>query len=236
VAQLRAAVAGAPSEAGAAITALGAIQHPSATAALVELGRAAGAAGAAPWLVEWFEVAARGDRPELVAVAGELQGQYAAARDGGDILAGWRMTLEGGAARRGERVFREHPATTCTKCHALGAQLGSEAGPALDGVADRLTPEELLRSIVDPNAALAEGFQNWLLRTQDEEVFVGRIVEETLERLVLENNLRERLEFEPNEIALRKRDVSAMPADTASHLSRREMRDLLAFLRGLRAK
>ena len=115
-----------------------------------------------------------------------------------------------------------------------GDEGGSEAGPELDGVASRLEPEELLRAIVDPNAALAEGFQNWLLRTTDDEVFVGRIVEENPERVILETNTRERFDFAPAEIALRRRDVSAMPADTASHLSRREMRDLMAFLRGLR--
>lgn len=216
------------------VQALGRIDAPEASAALLALVDA-DPVSSSPWLVEWLEVAARSSRPELAGRAAALEAGFVAAREAGDALAGWRMTLAGGDAERGRRVFLEHPVATCTKCHKLGGEGGSEAGPELDGVASRLTPEDLLRSIVDPNAALADGFQNWLLRTTDEEVFVGRIVQETPERVILETNTRERLELAPAEIAQRRRDVSAMPADTASHLSRREMRDLVAFLRGLRA-
>jgi len=228
-------------EAEAAVLALGVLRDDLATAALVELVLPVegvepepDAARSEPWLVEWFEVAARGERPELAQGAGALQAGFAKAREMGDPLAGWRMTLVGGDATRGGRVFREHAAVTCLKCHRLGGDGGSEAGPDLDGVAARLTSEELLRSIVDPNAALAEGFQNWLLRTDDDEVFVGRIVSESPSELVLETNQKERVTFMPSEITARRRDVSAMPADTASHLSRREMRDLLAFLQAQR--
>jgi quinoprotein glucose dehydrogenase len=215
------------------VQALGGIDAPEAAAALLALVDA-DPLSSSPWLVEWLEVTARSTRPELAGRAANLEAGFGAAREAGDALAGWRMTLAGGDAERGRRLFREHPVVTCTKCHQLGGEGGSEAGPGLDGVASRLAPEELLRAIVDPNAALAEGFQNWLLRTTDDEVLVGRIIEETPERVILETNTRERFELAPAEISLRKRDVSAMPADTANHLSRREMRDLLAFLRGLR--
>ncbi|MEZ6017380.1 MAG: HEAT repeat domain-containing protein [Planctomycetota bacterium] len=232
VANLMEAIA-AGTRAGEAVTALGAIGHPAAEAALVALFDGAGGAEPA-WMVEWLEVAGARPPGALRTRVDAHNLNVATALQSGDPLAGWRMTLSGGDAKAGRKVFREHPAVTCTKCHKLGGEGGSEAGPVLDGVATRLTPEELLRSVVDPNAALAEGFQNWLLRTTDDEVFVGRLIEDTPERVVLETNQLERYELAPDEIALRKRDVSAMPQDTASHLSRREMRDLMAFLQGQR--
>jgi O-6-methylguanine DNA methyltransferase len=105
------------------------------------------------------------------------------------------MALAAGDRERGERVFREHPAVTCTKCHKLGGEGGSEAGPDLDGVASRLSAEDLLRAVVDPNAALAEGFQNWLIKMTDDEVFVGRIVAEAADAVQLETNQRERFDL-----------------------------------------
>lgn len=219
---------------GSSILALGSVADPSATEALLGLVVDSSAV-TAPWLVEWLEAAARSADPLVVARAAELEAAFAAAKES-DPLASWRMALAGGDRAKGERVFREHAAVTCTKCHKLGGEGGSEAGPDLDGVASRLSPEDLLRSVVDPNAVLAEGFQNWLVRMTDGEVFVGRVVSETPELLVLESNQRERFELATAEIAVRKRDVSAMPADTATHLSRREMRDLMAFLQGLAAR
>ena len=122
--------------------------------------------------------------------------------------------------------------SSCAKCHKVGSEGGSEAGPALDGVAGRLPAESLLRSIVEPNADIAEGFQSWIL-VADGETFAGRIIEETDELILLENAKKEVLEFTPDELEVRKRDVSAMPGDISTHLSRREMRDLMAYLQSL---
>ncbi len=122
----------------------------------------------------------------------------------------------------------------CLRCHVVGEEGGSEAGPALDGVGDRLTREELLRSVVEPNAQIAAGYESWLLSLDDGEVLSGRILEETEELVVVETSKKEVWEVPPGEITARRRDVSAMPADLSRHLSRAEMRDLVAFLASLR--
>ena len=188
-----------------------------------------------PTLVEWLEGAAQHSSEEVKAVEAELLGAWQKTTDAGDPLAEWLMCLEGGDAARGARIFATKSETSCTKCHIVGAEGGSEAGPALDAVADRLSVESLLRSIVEPNAEIAEGFQSWIL-VADGESFAGRIIEETDELILLETTKKEVLEFTPDELEVRKRDVSAMPGDVSTHLSRREMRDLLAYLRGLKAQ
>ena len=66
--------------------------------------------------------------------------------------------LQGGDATRGEQVLRENPIASCLRCHALGGE-GGKIGPALDGVAARLTREQLLESLLDPNATLADGYE-----------------------------------------------------------------------------
>jgi putative membrane-bound dehydrogenase-like protein len=63
-----------------------------------------------------------------------------------------------GDAKRGEKIFWEHPVAACKNCHILKGQ-GSAVGPALDGIASRKDATYILESLMNPNAKLAEGFE-----------------------------------------------------------------------------
>ena len=69
----------------------------------------------------------------------------------------YELALEGGDARRGFDIVHSHTSATCLKCHAVGGS-GGDAAPKLDGIATRLNREALLRSLVDPNAEVAQGY------------------------------------------------------------------------------
>jgi len=62
-----------------------------------------------------------------------------------------------GDAKRGERLFWDHPVAACKNCHVLNGE-GSAVGPALDGIAGRKDAAYLLESLINPNAKLAEGY------------------------------------------------------------------------------
>ncbi|MCB1276222.1 PVC-type heme-binding CxxCH protein [Prosthecobacter sp.] len=62
-----------------------------------------------------------------------------------------------GDAKRGEKIFWEHPVAACKNCHMLKGQ-GSAVGPALDGIAGRKDEAYILESLINPNAKLAEGY------------------------------------------------------------------------------
>lgn len=185
----------------------------------------------APELVEWM-AAAEGHPSDRVRVA--LEERRSAFLSSGDAITAWLMCLEGGDVERGRAIFTGKSETACLRCHVVGDDGGSEAGPALDGVGRRLTREEILRSVVEPNAQIAAGYESWLLSLDDGEVLSGRILEETEELVVVETSKKEVWEVPPGDITARRRDVSAMPADVSTHLSRAEMRDLVAFLSSLR--
>jgi quinoprotein glucose dehydrogenase len=88
----------------------------------------------------------------------ELRGRLAAldaSLDPSDPLARHRAALRGGDAERGRAVFDGRG--DCRRCHGLEGQ-GGGAGPALAGIAGERSREELLESLVDPQARLAEGF------------------------------------------------------------------------------
>jgi putative membrane-bound dehydrogenase-like protein len=67
------------------------------------------------------------------------------------------LALEGGDAAMGDRVVHQHASAVCLKCHAIDG-FGGNAAPELRGVANRLTREQILESLVYPNARVAEGF------------------------------------------------------------------------------
>jgi quinoprotein glucose dehydrogenase len=122
---------------------------------------------------------------------------------------------------------------SCLKCHKLGDEGGSEAGPDLSTVGSRLTREELLESIVLPNAKIAEGFENWIFQLDDGTLRVGRLLAEDDRTVAVEvkdgdDTVVE--ELDAKSITARKRDLSSMPEDVIEHLSRRELRDVLEFL------
>lgn len=64
---------------------------------------------------------------------------------------------EGGDPAHGADVFWKHPIAACSACHAIGGQ-GGVVGPELSAVGDRLTRLQILESLLDPNASLAQGW------------------------------------------------------------------------------
>jgi len=67
------------------------------------------------------------------------------------------MALLGGDSRRGHELVNFHSAAACLRCHALDGH-GGNAAPALDGIGARLTREQILRSLIEPNHEIAEGY------------------------------------------------------------------------------
>jgi mono/diheme cytochrome c family protein len=67
------------------------------------------------------------------------------------------VTVAAGDVKRGEEIFFQHTAA-CVLCHQLKGQ-GSTAGPALDGIAARQTPEYIRQSLLEPSKVLAKGYE-----------------------------------------------------------------------------
>ena len=65
--------------------------------------------------------------------------------------------LQGGSIEAGRKVFFENSVVACSRCHAWNGK-GGTLGPDLTTIGSRLSPAQLLESIEDPNATLAEGW------------------------------------------------------------------------------
>lgn len=69
------------------------------------------------------------------------------------------VKITAGDIIRGEDLFRNSPVAACAVCHKVGG-VGGEIGPILDGIAARSDKNYILQSLMEPNAALAKGYEN----------------------------------------------------------------------------
>jgi putative heme-binding domain-containing protein len=142
--------------------------------------------------------------------------------------------LEGGNAREGRRILVNNSNAQCLKCHNVQGY-GGVAGPDLDNVANRLSAEKMLQSLIDPSADLAPGFGVVTLILQDEQVVSGILESETEGALVVSTSSGALVEVQKAEIEERINALSSMPA-MGPILSKREVRDLMAYLQTMRGE
>ena len=179
--------------------------------------------------LDLMEAAARRNDPEIKS----LLAQREAARSKDDVLAGWRSALVGGDAERGRTIFAEKVEVQCLRCHAVKGQ-GGIVGPKLDGIGTQRSREYLLESMVFPNRAIASGFESVTLSLKNGAEHAGLVKGEDDKELRLESPEEGALRIAKADIVTRQRGLSAMPEGMEQFLSRREVRDLVEYLAGLK--
>ncbi len=137
------------------------------------------------------------------------------------------LSITGGDPKAGEIVFRNQGA--CLQCHKIGSD-GGVQGPSLDLVAERLSPEKIIESLVNPNAEISPGFGMSSVTLADGTLAVGRITEDTPEKITVVG-LDGKAQTHPrSSVKAVTPPVSAMPP-MALALPPPMLRDLVAFLR-----
>ena len=144
-------------------------------------------------------------------------------------LAALRVAMEGGDPAAGRVVLENHLAAQCMRCHKLEGT-GGDAGPALDGLAKRLSVEKIWQSLVDPGAEIAEGFGLDIVTLKDGGAVVGRILGEEGGQLEVATlaGINQKVPV-ADVVETTSQDVSSMPP-MGGILSPTELRDLVAFL------
>ena len=137
--------------------------------------------------------------------------------------------LKNASAERGrELFFSETGATACSTCHQIQGQ-GNRFAPDLSSIGSRTNAETIIQSILDPSAAITEGFQLQLVESRSQST-LGAVMEETGSELVLvrQDGTVERIP-KANVVRREKLEQSAMPA-TFGLLGNEQVADLVAFL------
>src|SRR5690606_29587250 len=69
------------------------------------------------------------------------------------------VKIAAGDVKRGEDLFFNSPVAACASCHMVNGK-GGDVGPIMDGIAVRSDKEYMTESLMDPNANLAQGYEN----------------------------------------------------------------------------
>ena len=193
----------------------------AATVLATELERLS--AGTVPEALQLDLLEAAGLRPEPALKEKLAAYEIALTKAGRSVF---DLTLKGGDPGRGREVFANQG--TCLKCHRAEGE-GGKAGPRLTGLALRVPPDQVLQSILNPNAVIMPGFGISVLTLNDGTVIVGTVVEETPGQLGLRTAEGETKWLDKSTIKEQAPALSPMPPLGLS-LSKRDLRDLMAFL------
>lgn len=205
---------------------LGASTHAvAATAMLAELD--AFISGSVPDSVQLDLLEAAAARSETI-VQEKLAAAHATLTGRGHTL--FDLTLSGGDPRRGREVFVNQG--TCLKCHRIQS-VGGRAGPKLDELATRQSPAQILESLVHPSSQILDGYGVAALTLDDGSMVAGTPLEETADALAMRTPAGAVERIPKSRIVERAPPVSPMPP-LGLTLSKKDLRDLMAYLRELR--
>ena len=162
----------------------------------------------------------------------QLLKRYEAGQPAQDAIAEYRATLAGGDVVKGKHVYDNHVAAQCVRCHDGGGK-ENQVGPELAGIGKRVDKNYLLRSLVAPNAEIANGFGVTVIELANGETLVGRVGDRTDQILTLIPPQGESRKIAMDTVKkITESNTSVMPP-MGPILTKHELRDLIAYLETL---
>jgi putative heme-binding domain-containing protein len=148
------------------------------------------------------------------------------------LFATYKSSLVGGDVNKGRNLFFRNQTAQCMRCHSYD-DLGGNAGPRLNGIAARLTPEQLLESLIEPSARIAPGYGSISLALNNGKSVNGILQKETVDGYVLKIGDKPDTVINKDVVAKQTLAPSSMPP-MRYVLTKREIRDLMSFLTTLK--
>ncbi|MBX9790262.1 MAG: c-type cytochrome [Pirellulales bacterium] len=134
---------------------------------------------------------------------------------------------------RGQNIFFESSATQCKNCHTVHGR-GGTLGPDLSQIGRKYERAALLETILDPSKAIAPEYVPHVLETTTGQVYVGLMLENSSESVLLVDAQNQTIRVPKSEIvALEPQAKSLMPELALRDVSAQDAADLLAFLASL---
>ncbi len=141
------------------------------------------------------------------------------------------LSLEGDAGRGREVFFDER--AQCATCHAMVRgqhRRGGDIGPELTAIREKYGAAEIIDAILNPSAAIAFGYDTWLIEDTDGGLHTGFVLADG-ESVILKDTQGKRHTIAAEDVADRfKQSLSTMPQGVALGLEPQEVADLVAFL------
>jgi putative membrane-bound dehydrogenase-like protein len=128
---------------------------------------------------------------------------------------------------KGKQVFVHN----CAICHQVRGKIGVAIGPDL-GTVHNWIREDLLANILNPNMAIASGFDTWKAVLNSGETVQGIIADETPSAITFRaNNMQDKTVSRQDIKTLKALNTSLMPTGLEKNIDKQQMADLMVFLR-----
>jgi len=148
------------------------------------------------------------------------------------LKAAFAGALYGGDPIRGSQIFYNHQTAQCIRCHSYG-DMGGSAGPRLNGVARRITREQILEALVNPSARLAPGYGMITLELKNGGTISGILKDDKPDLVKIKVGNKPDTSIVQRDIQSRKYATSSMPP-MRFLLTKKEIRDVVSFIATLK--
>jgi putative membrane-bound dehydrogenase-like protein len=127
----------------------------------------------------------------------------------------------------GKKVFE----VNCAVCHQVSTQWGKDFGPDLSSIRNQ-TKRSILVQIIEPNKAIADGYEFWTVKNRLGNSYAGIIASESSNAITIKMLDGKRITIGREDITeITSSAISAMPEGLGNQINKEEMIDLLEFLR-----
>jgi putative membrane-bound dehydrogenase-like protein len=133
-----------------------------------------------------------------------------------------------GRADAGSRLFFS-PKAGCSTCHTFQKR-GGDLGPDLTAIAQKFGRIEILDAMLNPSAAIALGYDTWIVETTDGEIVSGFLLGSGDAITIKDTSGRRRFIAADEVVSRHKLKVSTMPDNVALGLAPQELADIVSFL------
>jgi putative membrane-bound dehydrogenase-like protein len=147
----------------------------------------------------------------------------------------YELLTDGGDAARGKAIINGHLGANCIACHRVDSNEGSEVGPILRQIGSQRSKEEIAESLVEPSAKIVQGFGIETIVLKDGTTLAGSVTKENSKTVELKLPDGQSRALATPTIASRTHPISVMPP-MLGILTPEEIRDVVAYLSGLKAK
>jgi putative heme-binding domain-containing protein len=148
------------------------------------------------------------------------------------LAAAYNSTLVGGNPDKGRNLFFRDQTAQCMRCHSFN-DYGGNAGPRLNGVAARLSPQQILQALIEPSARIAPGYGIVNVELKSGKSVAGLLQEEKADALIMKFGEKPDTVIHKSDIVKHTTAPSSMPPMRLI-LTKRQIRDLMSFLTTLK--
>ncbi|MEC9095820.1 MAG: HEAT repeat domain-containing protein, partial [Planctomycetota bacterium] len=148
-------------------------------------------------------------------------------------IAAYRANDFKGNPKKGEPLFTRQ---NCIACHTT-ANGQIPKGPHLVDIGKRYKKHELIESILNPNAKIAQGFDTYAFITVEGKVISGFVTSESAAEVNVRQTNGLPLVLKKDDIEVRRKsEGSMMPKGLVDNLTPELLSDLIAYLQSLKSK